>query len=113
MPRCTLHPHCYSLHDGLDSDDIGFPPFRVRESTPVSRYSPPSPLNFPNYKSSRRQHQSSSKQLTSSDPSPQLSRSRRPKEGLGDKNVLNTVQITVHQAKVSKMFHILATSPYQ
>ena len=73
MLRCTLHPHCYSLHDGLDSDDIGFPLLRVHESTPVSCYSPSSPPEFPNYKSSHRQHQSSSKQLTSSIPSPQLS----------------------------------------
>ncbi len=92
MPRCALHPNCHLLHDGLDSDDVGFPPIRVRESTPVSRRAPPSP---PNYNSSRRQ--SSSQSLTSPSPSPQLSRSRR---GLGNKNVLNTVRITVHQAKV-------------
>ena len=81
MPRCALHPDYHLLHNGLDSDNINFPRLRVRESTPVSRHSPPpSP---PNYKSSRREHWPSSKQDTSANPSPQLSRPRRSREGLG------------------------------
>ena len=92
---CPLqHHHCHALHDGLDSDDIGFPPIRVCESTPDP------PINPPN-KSSRRRHWSSSMQHTSSSPSPQLPRSQLPKKGLGNKNVLNTVQITVNQAKTA------------
>ena len=94
-----LHPHCNAVHDGLDSDDIGFPP--IRKTTPDN--SSTNRPNLLNYESSRHryhQHQSLSKQDASSSPSPQLPRSRPPKKGLGSKNILNTIQITVHQPKV-------------
>lgn len=93
--RPILHPHCHKLYDGLDSDDIGFPPIRIRDSTPDSPINLPNPPNKP----SRYRHRSSSKQRTSPSPSPRLSSSRLLKKGLGDKNVLNTIQITVHQPK--------------
>ncbi len=110
MPSCTLHPDCHLQHDSLDSDDIGFPPIRVHVSTPVSCFSLPS---SPNYKSSHRRRWSLSKQDTLPNVSPQLSRSQQPMEGLGDKNVVNTVRITVHQAKVLTTFQILASPPNQ
>jgi hypothetical protein len=94
-----LHPDCHALHDGLDSDDIGFPPIRVCETTPDS------PTNRPN---SLRQHQSSSKRGASSSSSPRLPSSHPAKKGLRSKNILNTIQITVHQPKV---FQILSLAP--
>src|SRR5580765_8590258 len=90
-----LHPHCHALHDGLDSDDIGFPAIRVIETPPDSPTKCP---NLPNYKSSPRR--SSSKRNASSSPSPQLPGSHLAKKDLGSKNILNTIQITVHQPKV-------------
>jgi len=99
-----LHPHCNALHDGLDSDDIGFPP--IRETTSNSPTNRP---NLLNYKSSRHWHQSLSKQDTSSSPSPRLPRSHLPKKGLGSKNILNTIQITVHQPKVFQVPGLLCS----
>ena len=101
-----LHPHCHALHDGLDSDDIGFPAIRILKTPPNSPINRPNRLNRPDYKSSRHQHQSSSKQDASSSPSPRLPSSHLAKKGLGSKNILNTIRITVHQPKV---FQILGT----
>ena len=92
-----LHSHCDMLHDGLDSDDIGFPLIRIRETTLDS------PINLAN-KPSRYRHQSSSKRRTSPSLSPRLSSSRLLKKGLRDKNGLNTIQITVHQSKILTSF---------
>ena len=88
-----LYPYSNSLHHAVHDgpDDIWyFPLIRVRESTPE----PLEPLAVPR-KPSRHQKYSKWRSSSPGSPSPQLR-----KKGLGDENILNTVRVTVRQAKV-------------
>ncbi len=102
MTRIPLFPHPaepssplltqYAKSDGNQSD---FPPIRICDSTP----DPPTPVKR---KPSRRLRSSvvqSSERCSS--PSPLPPRLPKTASVLGDdKNILNTIQVTVRQAKV-------------
>ena len=96
--RVHLGSPCFTYYEGSDGYS-DFPPIRRNESSP----DPP-----PNRKSSHHRslavEQSKRYASPSGTQSPQLRRSRESrlrKKGLGKNNIVNSVQVTVQQPKVT------------